>query len=276
MDTKNLIPIVCKVKKIISQTDDVKTFVVVNLEDKKPFIHKPGQCAMISLPPYGEAMISITSSPTNNDYLEFSIKNVGSLTSMLHQIDEGQQILVRGPFGRPFPVESDLLNKNLIIIGGGIGIAPVRSVINYVLDNRHNYKSLNIVYGTRNETQFVNYDEIINVWKNAENTFVHLTIDKKIGNNWNGNVGFIPDFVEKLNFNNSSTVILCGPPIMIKLTLNKLLSMGFKKENIYTTLEMRMKCGIGKCGRCNIGNKFVCKDGPVFRMDELEYLPDEY
>lgn len=274
MDAKNIIPIVCKVIDITNQTDDVKTFKVVGLDDKKPFYHIPGQCAMISLPPYGEAMISITSSPTNNDYLEFSIKKVGSLTTVLHNIEIGQNILIRGPLGNGFPIQN-FENKNLIIIGGGIGIAPVRSVINYVLDNRNNFGNLDIVYGVRNEESFVNKQEIDNLWSVSPNTKVHLTVDGVL-KNWSKNIGFIPDFVEKLNLNPTSTVILCGPPIMIKLTLNKLLNLGFDKKNIYTTLEMRMKCGIGKCGRCNIGNKYVCKDGPVFRMDELDYLPDEY
>lgn len=275
MDARNIIPIVCKVEKITTQTSDIKTFRIVGLDGKKPFIHMPGQCAMISIPPYGEAMISITSSPTNKDFLEFSIKKVGTLTTVLHQIQEGQQILVRGPLGRPFPVDTEFKQNNLIIIGGGIGIAPVRSVINYVIDNRSEYKSMDIIYGARNEEMFVNYEEINSVWKNTLNTKVHLTVDSVL-HNWNGNVGFIPDFVEKLSLNPNSIVILCGPPIMIKLTLKKLLDCGFEKKNIYTTLEMRMKCGIGKCGRCNIGNKYVCKDGPVFRLDELEYIPDEY
>ncbi|MBQ7307417.1 MAG: FAD/NAD(P)-binding protein [Clostridia bacterium] len=274
MNTDNIIPIVCKVIGIDEQTEDIKTFKVVGLDNKKPFVHIPGQCAMISIPPFGEAMISITSSPTNEDYLEFSIKKVGSLTSVLHDIEVGQNVLIRGPLGNGFPI-NEFKNKNLIIIGGGIGIAPVRSVINYVLDNREDFKNLDIVYGVRNENSFVYLDEINSIWQNSPNTKVHLTVDG-ILKNWTKNVGFVPDFVEKLNFDSSSTVILCGPPIMIKLTLNKLLNLGFKKENIYTTLEMRMKCGIGKCGRCNIGNKYVCKDGPVFRMDELEDLPNEY
>ena len=275
MDTNNIIPIVCRIEKIVEQTSDVKTFYVVGKDGKKPFEHKCGQCAMISIPPYGEAMISITSSPTVKEYLEFSIKKVGTLTSILHEIEEGQDILVRGPLGHPFPADTEFLGKDMIIIGGGIGIAPVRSVIDYILDNRQNYKSLTIVYGARNEENFVCKNEIENVWKKAPDTNVCLTVDG-VYKNWDGNVGFVPDYIEKLNLNTEATVILCGPPIMIKLTLDKLLKMGFKKQNIYTTLEMRMKCGIGKCGRCNIGNKYICKDGPVFRMDELEYLPDEY
>ena len=277
MQTNNIIPIVCVVKEIIQQTEDVKTFRLVDTLGKRPFDFMPGQCVMISVPSIasGESMISITSSPDEKNFIELSVKNVGQVTSALHSIEVGQNVLIRGPLGNSFPVDSEFLNKDIIIIGGGIGIAPVRSVINHIVANRDNYKSLTIVYGVKNEDNFVNKEDIDNLWANAKDTRVCLTIDR-INKNWSGNVGFVPDFVEKLNLNPSSTVVMCGPPIMIKLTLERLLKLGFEKTNIYTTLEMRMKCGIGKCGRCNIGNKYVCKDGPVFRMDQLEYLPDEY
>jgi NAD(P)H-flavin reductase len=162
-----------------------------------------------------------------------------------------------------------------VFIAGGIGLAPLRSVINYVLDNRENYGHVDVVYGARSANDLVQINEIKDVWSNAENVDVHLTVDRG-DESWTGNVGFIPAFVGELGLSLDTTVLMCGPPIMIKFTLQKLMELGFKKTQIYTTMELRMKCGIGKCGRCNIGSKYVCKDGPVFRFDELDELPDEY
>ena len=241
----------------------------------KLFEHKPGQCAMLSVPGISEAMISITSSPTNTEYMEFSVKKCGCLTEWLHAMEVGQMITVRGPYGRHFPVYDELLGKNLMIVAGGIGLAPVRSVINYVRDNRDKFGTVDIVYGSRSKDDLVYYDEIVNEWMNTPGFNVHLTIDNP-QEGWDGHVGFVPNYVKELNPDLDKTVLMCGPPIMIKFTLGGLMELGFKKEQVYTTMELRMKCGIGKCGRCNIGNKYVCKDGPVFRFDELDELPNEY
>lgn len=273
--TETLIPMIGVITDIRLDTPDVKTFRVVGRDGKKCFSHLPGQCAMLSVPGVGEAMFSITSSPTNKDYMEFSIKKCGCLTDWLHAMEVGQEILIRGPYGNHFPVESALKQKNLLFIAGGIGLAPLRSVINYCRDNRSDYGALDIVYGSRSKDDLVDYREILEEWTTDERTRVHLTIDRS-QNGWDGHVGFVPDFVRELAFDTDKTVLLCGPPIMIKFTLQKLLEMGFAKTQIYTTMELRMKCGVGKCGRCNIGSKYVCKDGPVFRFDELDELPDEY
>jgi len=235
----------------------------------------PGQCAMLSIPGVGEAMFSISSSPTNREFMEFSIKKAGILTDWLHNAEVDQQVTIRGPYGNAFPVESDLKGKDLLFIAGGIGLAPLRSVINYVCDNRENYGAVDIVYGARSADDLVFRNEIETQWNGVENVNVHLTIDREQGG-WDGNVGFVPDFVKQLNFTPNKTTLVCGPPIMIKFTLTALEKMGFDNAKIYTTMELRMKCGIGKCGRCNIGPKYVCKDGPVFRCDELATLPDEY
>ena len=214
---EELIPALGVVTEIRKDTPDVKTFRVVTPDGKKAFEHKPGQCAMLSVPGVGEGMFSITSSPTQEEYMEFSIKKCGCLTSWLHAIEPGQMITIRGPYGNGFPVDTELKGKNLLFIAGGIGLAPLHSVINYC---RHYRDQLN------------------------------LSLDK--------------------------TILICGPPIMIKFTLQNLQALGFSKSQVYTTMELRMKCGIGKCGRCNIGSKYVCKDGPVFRFDQLDELPDEY
>lgn len=275
MQNETLIPYIGEVTDIRMDTPDVKTFRVLTPDGKKPFLHMPGQCAMLSVPGVGEAMFSITSSPTNTEYMEFSIKKCGCLTDWLHMMDVGQQITIRGPYGKPFPVETDLLGKDLLFIAGGIGLAPLRSVINYVRDNREKYGSVQIVYGARSKDDLVDYAEIIDEWMADDGIEVNLTIDRE-QEGWDGHVGFIPAYVKELEPDIKKTVLLCGPPIMIKFTLQGLLELGFEKTQVYTTMELKMKCGVGKCGRCNIGNKYVCKDGPVFRFDELDELPDEY
>lgn len=270
-----LIPKLGVVTDIRVDTPDVRTFRVNALDGGVCFSHMPGQCAMLSIPGVGEAMFSITSSPTNTEYMEFSIKKCGCLTDRLHQIDVGQQITIRGPYGNAFPVETDFKGKDLLFIAGGIGLAPLRSVINYVRHYRENYGHIDIVYGSRSKEDLVGYDEIVNEWAKEKDTNVYLTIDRK-QEGWNGHVGFVPDYVKELNFDTNKTAIICGPPIMIKFTLAGLQELGFDKTQVFTTMELKMKCGVGKCGRCNIGSKYVCKDGPVFRCDELDELPDEY
>jgi NAD(P)H-flavin reductase len=260
---------------IRQETPDVKTFRVVAPEGGKLFEHKPGQCAMLSIPGVSEAMISITSSPTNKEYMEFSVKKCGCLTEVLHAMEPGDYMTVRGPYGNNFPVDDELKGQGLVFIAGGIGLAPLRSVINYVRDNRENYGDVDIIYGSRSKEDLVYYDEIVSEWMNTPGFNVHLTIDRE-QENWDGHVGFVPNFVTEVNPDIRKKILICGPPIMIKFTLDALAKLGFDKSQIYTTMELRMKCGIGKCGRCNIGNKYVCKDGPVFRFDQLEQLPDEY
>lgn len=272
---EELIPQIGVITDVRIDTPDVKTFRVVTRSGEKAFEHKPGQCAMLSVPGVGEAMFSITSSPTNAEYMEFSIKKCGCVTDWLHAAETGQEITIRGPYGNAFPVDTEFAGENLLFIAGGIGLAPLRSVINYVRHYRDRYGKVDIVYGSRSSRDLVDYDEILNEWKTDDGVNVHLTIDRP-EEGWNGNVGFIPDFVKKLDFDTNKVAIVCGPPIMIKLTLVKLQEMGFDIKQIYTTMELKMKCGIGKCGRCNIGSKYVCKDGPVFRCDQLEELPDEY
>ena len=179
MINETLIPSVVTVSDIRTDTPDVKTFRVLTKDGKKPFIHKPGQCAMLSIPGVGEAMFSITSSPTNTEYMEFSIKKCGCLTEWLHAIEVGQQLTIRGPYGNAFPVDTELKGKNLLFIAGGIGLAPLRSVINYCRHYRENYGTIDIIYGSRSKDDLVDYKEIIDEWCKEDGVNVHLTIDRE-------------------------------------------------------------------------------------------------
>jgi len=269
-----LIPQPARIIAKRTETPDTQTFTVTG-EKGKPFGHLPGQCAMLSLPGVGEAMFSISSSPTQADGYEFSIKAVGKLTHALHALPVGATVLMRGAHGRPFPVEDELRGKDLLFVAGGIGIAPLRSVIKYVFDHRPHFGAVDIVYGARSAADLVFREEMQREWAAQPNTRVHLTIDRAEGG-WGGNVGFVPVFLQDLQLRRGDhRVLVCGPPVMITYTLDTLLARSFTKQQVYTTLEMRMKCGVGQCGRCNIGQKYICADGPVFRADELDALPKE-
>lgn len=267
-----LVPQICQVTSITQETPDVQTYRIQTMDGQKPFTPMPGQLAMISLPDVGEAMFSITAQ--GEDYIESAIKNAGQLTDEFHHMYEGQQIGVRGPYGNHFPIE-DLKGKDLLFIGGGIGLAPVRSLIRYCFANREDFGHIDILYGARSPEDLVFKEDLFENWPKEKDTTLHVTVDRG-DETWEGNVGFVPAYLEELAFSPAGRkVILCGPPIMIKFASQSLLKMGFAKEDVITTLEMRMKCGIGKCGRCNIGSKYVCLDGPVFTLAELDELPDE-
>lgn len=270
-----LIPQRAVITAIRVDTHDVTTFRVEKPEGGRCFDFHPGQCAMLSIPPQGEAIFSITSSPTEEDFMEFSIKRCGLVTERLHALEVGSEVGIRGPYGNHFPVSDELMGKDLLFIAGGIGLAPLRSVINYTLHHREAYGKIDMVYGSRSSGDLVHQKDIFERWPQEPDTTVHLTIDKE-EEGWEGHVGFVPHYIKKLKFDTDKRVLVCGPPIMIKYVLQALEEMGFKKEQVYTTLELKMKCGIGKCGRCNIGDKYVCRDGPVFRCDEIQKLPDEY
>ncbi|MBI5145122.1 MAG: FAD/NAD(P)-binding protein [Candidatus Omnitrophica bacterium] len=269
------LPNLAEIIDIKQETPDVKTFKLKFTDEAagKSFDYKPGQFVEFSVFGEGEAPFCISNSPTRKSSIECSVKRMGKVTQAVDELDIGDTVGIRGPYGNGFPVE-DLKHKNLLFVAGGIGLAPLRSLINYCLDNRDDFKGITIVNGARTSRDLV-YKNEYPVWEKAKNTKLYLTVDCH-EENWDCMVGVVPKVLEQLKPTcKDSVAIVCGPPIMIKYTIPVLLKIGFCPEAIITTLEMKMKCGLGKCGRCNIGHLYICKDGPVFSYSQLKELKYE-
>lgn len=229
--------------------------------------YKPGQFAFVSAFGAGEAPFGITSTPGRGPVLEFAINALGHVTRTLHDLEAGDPVGVRGPLGNWFPME-DIAGRDVVILGGGIGAAPLRPVIQTILDNRGDYGHLTILWAAREPDLLVFTDEF-DEWKSAPDTEFHVTVDAP-DEDWSGNVGLITELLEDVDPSPDGAVaITCGPPIMIHFVFLTLQKLGFRPDQSLTTLEARMHCGIGKCGRCNLGEVFVCSDGPVFWQSEV-------
>lgn len=269
------IPEIATIIETVQETPAIKTFRVTlnNPERMKAFKYEPGQVGQLSVFGVGEATFVINSPPTRMEYLQFSVMAAGEVTSRLHSLKAGDQIGVRAPLGNAFPYES-MKGKNVVFVGGGIGMAPLRTLLLFMLDNRKDYGDISLLYGARSpEDMAFRYD--LPDWTTRQDMKTVLTIDREAPG-WEHTVGLIPNVLLDMNPSPENTVaVTCGPPIMIKFTLQALKKLGFPDESIITTLEKRMKCGVGICGRCNIGTKYVCMDGPVFTYAELKKLPSE-
>jgi NAD(P)H-flavin reductase len=274
------VPMPVEIVKIITEveTKDIKTFrlAFVNKEDEERFKYIPGQFAELSFYGKGESPIGIASSPTQKGYIEFTVQKAGVVTSALHEAEEGTLMGVRGPLGNSWPIEF-LEGKNIVIVGGGFAFTTLRSLINYMIfeENRKRFGKITVVYGARSPGLLLYKDELASGAKRGD-IDLNVTVDKGDAT-WKGREGFVPTVCKEVAPSKENAVtVICGPPIMIRFTLPVFFDLGFSKENIITSLEMRMKCGIGKCGRCNVGSKYVCKDGPVFSLAELDKLTKEY
>jgi len=274
------IPILTTVKSTVSENklNDIKTIELEfkKEEDYKNFDYIPGQFAEISIMGLGECPIGIASSPTEEGSIKFTIKKMGTVTSEFHNSEVGDTIGVRGPLGNGWPIE-EMKGKNIVVIGGGFAFSTLRSLVLYMLDdkNRADFKDITVIYGNRDSGEVL-YREDLEDWEKRDDIKVVLTIDRE-EEGWTRKVGFVAPIVKEVAPSPDNAIaVVCGPPIMIKTTIAVLEELKFKDEQILNSLEMRMKCGIGKCGRCNIGEKFVCVDGPVFSLAELKKMPNEY
>lgn len=277
-DTNIYLPYLMRIAEITEESPAVKTFRLEFVDEgmARNFAFKTGQFGLYSAFGEGESTFCIASSPTRKGYIECTFREVGRVTAALADKEVGDIVGFRGPYGNIFPLE-DWKGKNLVFIAGGIALPPLRSVIWNCLDLRDWFQDLTVVYGARTVNDLV-YKRELREWSERADMKLVTTVDPGGETpEWQGKVGFIPLVVEQLGLVAENTVaIVCGPPIMIKLTLQVLQKLEFPSERIYTTLENRMKCGLGKCGRCNTGKSFVCKDGPVYTLAELQGLPAEY
>ena len=271
-------PYLMQIENIIEETSDVRTFRLKfkKAEDAEKFSFKAGQFGEYSVFGEGESTFCIASAPTRKDYIECTFRKAGRVTNGLANLEVGDTVGFRGPYGNTFPIE-EWEGKNLLYIAGGIALPPMRCVIWNTIDLREKYKDITIVYGARSVGDLV-YKQELKEWEDRPDIKLITTVDPGGQTaDWKGEIGFVPMVLEKVAPSSANTIaILCGPPVMIKFTMPVLKKLGFQDKDIYTTLENRMKCGFGKCGRCNVGKVFVCKDGPVFSYEQILSLPAEY
>lgn len=247
-------------------------FFRLELLSGKSLGHTPGQFLQVSILGIGEASISISSPPSQDNKFDLCVRAIGNVTNKLHTLKTGDVVHIRGPFGHGFDTSilQKMQNKHLLFVAGGIGYVPLRSLINKVIAERNNYQKISILYGCKTSSERMYQNELQEIAGMAGNIELLETVDKT-DSAWKGNVGVITTLIPKVNFDASNTIaVICGPPIMYKFVLKSLLEKGFAKDNIYLSLERRMKCGVGKCGHCQMEGVYVCQSGPVFNYAEIE------
>ncbi len=276
---KNLyLPELVTIEDIYEETADVRSYKLVFKDPKvrETFDFKAGQFGLYSAFGYGESTFCIASSPTRKGYIQCTFRNVGRVTGALAGLEVGDTMGFRGPYGNSFPID-DWKGKNIVFVAGGIALPPVRSVIWNCLDRREDFADITIVYGARTVDDLVYKNELVQ-WE--ERTDVNLVQTVDPGGEtpeWKGRVGFVPTVLEEAGPKPENTIaVMCGPPIMIKFTLQALEKLGFSDENVYTTLENKMKCGVGKCGRCNVGDIYICKEGPVYTAAQVKRMYKDF
>jgi len=246
----------------------LERFFELKLDSGKELGHLPGQFAEVSIFGIGEAPISISSSPTQNGSFQMVVRNAGNVTRAMHSLKPGDKVGIRGPFGTHFPVDGEMKGKDIVFVCGGLGLVPVRSAINYVLHHREDYGDVTILFGTKSPAERLFVDEV-EEWTSKGNVTYTETVDRG-DEQWTGNVGVITTLMTDMSVDPRKTVaIICGPPVMYKFAIVSLYKMGMVDKNIYVSLERHMKCGVGKCGHCQIGELYVCQDGPVFKFSDV-------
>jgi sulfhydrogenase subunit gamma (sulfur reductase) len=266
------VPVIARVLDVKPMTKLEKLF-AVELPNGESLGHDPGQFVEVSLFGIGEAPISISSSPSrSNGTFELCVRNVGDVTSALHQMEPGAMMGIRGPFGEGFPLDR-MEGKDVLFAAGGLGLAPLRSLINEVVDQRSAFGRVIILYGTKHPSEILFHEEL-DAWAKRDDVEFHMTVDRG-DENWQGHVGVITTLFPKVTLNPRNTIAAtCGPPIMYRFVLMELLGKGIPETQIYLSLERRMKCGVGKCGHCQINDLYCCQDGPVFRYADIKGLEE--
>jgi len=264
------LPIKTEVLGVIEESPTIKTF---SLRTESPLYFKAGQFVEMSIPGKGEAPFTPSSSPYEKDKLEITIMRAGKITSIIHNLKKGDTVGLRGPYGKEYPV-SEFEDKEILLVGGGVGLAPLRALFLALVHDIEKYKSVLFCCGSRTPSDIIYKEYVLDKWQNLDKKKIKLriTVDRK-DENWKGNVGLVTTTLDNLDINiKNSVTIVCGPPIMMKFATFKLLEVGYKPDQIYLSMEKNMSCGIGKCGHCRLGNFYACKDGPVFRYDRISHI----
>ena len=264
-------PIRAKIEKVIDETPTIKTFV---LKPEEPLGFEAGQFMQVTVPSVGECPFTPSSDPKKTETIEFTVMKAGEVTSKLQNMKEGEYVGVRGPYGKPYPL-ADYHGKEIYIVGGGVGLAPLRSLLFALFHEIDNLKKIEVRFGSRTPDD-ISYKKAIEDWKKHKNTNIVITVDNGAPG-WTGHVGLVTTILKDGEVDVKNAVgIVCGPPIMMKFVTKRLLDMGFADKDIYLSMEKNMSCGIGKCFHCNLGSYFVCKDGPVFTWQQIKDIPDPW
>ena len=258
-------PIMAEVIEIITETPSIKT---IKIEPKEPITFKTGQFIELTVPGVGEAPFTPSSKPAIKNLMEISVMNVGKVTQKIHELKKSDIVGVRGPFGEGYPVDS-FKDKEILVVGGGCGFAPLRSLMYEFFDRSGEFKKLFFRGGCKTPKEFL-YRSEIDDWNKRKDLDLKITVDEG-DNSWKGRVGLVTTILDNIDMDYKNGIaIVCGPPIMMKFSTKKILEMGFKEKNIFLSMEKNMSCGIGKCGHCRLGIYYVCKDGPVFTYDKIK------
>ncbi len=264
-------PIKARIEKVITETPTIKTFV---LRPEEPLSFLAGQFMQVTVPGTGECPFTPSSDPKAAETIEFTIMKAGTITAKLHEMKEGEFLGVRGPYGKAYPIK-DYFGKEIYVVGGGVGLAPLRAFLFAIYHEIDNLKKIEVRFGARTPVD-ISYKKAIEDWKKWKNTKIVITVDAG-DKSWKGNVGLVTTILKDGDVDvRNSVAVVCGPPIMMKFVTKRLLDMGFADKDIYLSMEKNMSCGIGKCFHCNLGSYFVCKDGPVFTWDQIKDIPDPW
>lgn len=265
-------PHLSAIARVEEETPDTRTYFLAADALAWRDAYRPGQFVELSVFGAGEAPFCLSQSPTRAGYIEVTVRRTGSVTNQLDSYRAGDVVGLRGPFGNGFPFER-ARGKDLLFVGGGIGLPPLRSLINYVLDRRSDYGDVKVFYGARTPADRVYKNELAE-WRRSPDLALVETVDRA-DEGWDGHVGVVTTLLKGLKVNAPSTLAFtCGPPVMLKFVMAELVGLGLAPSNIVTTLERYMKCGVGKCGHCCVGHHYICVDGPVYNLDQIQRLPE--